>query len=164
MDLVVPARIDEGAAERVRELAAEVFALAGCSGFARCDFFVEPGGKVLVNEINTIPGFTETSVFAKLFEASGIPYPELCDRLAALASSATTRALVRVLSQLEEAHVGDLAPSRSSARRELGDPEQVVPQVLPPGSSGISSVRPPTPRRPARPTRRGPRAAPLLPA
>ncbi len=59
----------------MRELAAAVFALAGCSGLARCDFFVEPDGEVLVNEINTMPGFTETSVYAKLLEASGIAYP-----------------------------------------------------------------------------------------
>jgi D-alanine-D-alanine ligase len=85
MELRVPAPIGERATARVRELAAEVFALAGCSGLARCDFFVEPGGEVLVNEINTMPGFTETSVYAKLFEASGVPYPELCDRLVALA-------------------------------------------------------------------------------
>ena len=84
MDLIVPAAIDEPQRRRVRELAAEGFRLAGCSGFARCDFFVEPDGKVLVNEINTIPGFTDTSVFAKLFEASGIPYPQLCDRLVRL--------------------------------------------------------------------------------
>jgi D-alanine-D-alanine ligase len=84
MDLIVPAQIDEAARTRVRELAAEGFRLAGCSGFARCDFFVELDGTVLVNEINTIPGFTDTSVFAKLFEASGIPYPELCDRLVRL--------------------------------------------------------------------------------
>jgi D-alanine-D-alanine ligase len=69
----------------VRELAAQVFSLAGCSGFARCDFFFEQDGTVLVNEINTIPGFTETSVFAKLFEESGRPYPQLCDRLVRLA-------------------------------------------------------------------------------
>ncbi|MFN8160375.1 MAG: D-alanine--D-alanine ligase family protein [Solirubrobacterales bacterium] len=84
MELLVPAPIDPEARERVRELAAEVFALAGCTGLARCDFFVEPDGEVLVNEVNTIPGFTETSVYAKLFEASGIAYPELCDRLARL--------------------------------------------------------------------------------
>ena len=57
----------------------------GCSGLARCDFFVTDDGEVLVNEINTIPGFTETSVFAKLFEASGVAYTELCDRLVQLA-------------------------------------------------------------------------------
>ncbi len=85
MDLVVPAPIGADGLACVRELAARVFTLAGCSGLARCDFFVEPDGEVLVNEINTIPGFTETSVYAKLWEASGIAYPQLCDRLVALA-------------------------------------------------------------------------------
>jgi D-alanine-D-alanine ligase len=85
MELRVPAPISAAESERVRELAAATFSLAGCSGLARCDFFVEPGGKVLVNEINTMPGFTETSVYAKLLEASGIGYPELCDRLVELA-------------------------------------------------------------------------------
>jgi D-alanine-D-alanine ligase len=85
MELRVPAPIGDDAVERVRELAAAVFRLAGCSGLARCDFFVEPDGSVLVNEINTMPGFTDTSVYAKLFEASGIEYPELCNRLVELA-------------------------------------------------------------------------------
>ncbi len=84
MELVVPARISEVATERVRELARRVFVLCGCSGLARCDFFVD-GDEVLVNELNTIPGFTETSVYGKLFEADGIAYPELCDRLIRLA-------------------------------------------------------------------------------
>ena len=86
MELRVPAPIGDEATERVRELAVSVFRLAGCSGLARCDFFVEPDGSVLVNEINTIPGFTATSVYAKLFEATGIAYPELCDRLVELAA------------------------------------------------------------------------------
>ncbi|HZO06344.1 MAG TPA: D-alanine--D-alanine ligase family protein [Solirubrobacterales bacterium] len=85
MELRVPAPLEDETLARVRELAAEIFALAGCSGLARCDFFVEPDGEVLVNEINTMPGFTETSVYAKLLEASGIAYPELCDRLVELA-------------------------------------------------------------------------------
>jgi D-alanine-D-alanine ligase len=85
MELVVPARIDATETARVRELAALVFRVIGGSGMARCDFFVRADGEVLVNEINTIPGFTSTSVFAKLFEADGIPYPELCDRLLRLA-------------------------------------------------------------------------------
>jgi D-alanine-D-alanine ligase len=85
MELRVPAPIGEEAIVRVRELAAAVFGLAGCSGLARCDFFVEPDGSILVNEINTMPGFTDTSVYAKLFEASGIDYPGLCDRLVELA-------------------------------------------------------------------------------
>jgi D-alanine-D-alanine ligase len=84
MDLVVPADVSEGAREQVRKLAREVFTLCGCSGLARCDFFVD-GDEVLVNELNTIPGFTETSVYGKLFAADGIPYPELCDRLIKLA-------------------------------------------------------------------------------
>jgi len=85
MELRVPAPIGEDAIERVRELAVSVFQLAGCSGLARCDFFVEPDGTVLVNEINTMPGFTDTSVYAKLWEATGTDYPELCDRLVQLA-------------------------------------------------------------------------------
>jgi len=85
MELRVPAPLEDETLARVRELAAEIFTLAGCSGLARCDFFVEPDGEVLVNEINTMPGFTETSVYAKLLEASGIAYPELCDRLVELA-------------------------------------------------------------------------------
>ena len=81
MDLVVPARIGDEANARVRELAARVFKAIDGSGLARCDFFVLDDGEVLVNELNTIPGFTSTSVFAKLFEADGIAYPELCDLL-----------------------------------------------------------------------------------
>jgi D-alanine-D-alanine ligase len=84
MELIVPAPIGEAAIARVRELAADVYTACGCTGLARCDFFVLPDGEVLVNELNTIPGFTETSVFAKLFEESGIAYPELCDRLVQL--------------------------------------------------------------------------------
>jgi len=85
MELVVPAPLDDAQASRLRELAVEAFRVGGCSGLARCDFFVEPDGEILVNEINTMPGFTETSVYAKLWEASGLPYPDLCDRLVQLA-------------------------------------------------------------------------------
>ena len=85
MDLVIPARISPTADERVRELAVESFVATECEGMARIDFFVRPDDEVVVNEINTIPGFTSTSVYAKLFEAAGIPYEELLDRLIALA-------------------------------------------------------------------------------
>lgn len=85
MELIVPAALDEEQTARLRELATAAFQLGGCSGLARCDFFVEPDGTILVNEINTMPGFTETSVYAKLWEASGIKYPDLCDRLLKLA-------------------------------------------------------------------------------
>ena len=84
MELVVPARIPDAQLEEVRRLAVEAFKIVNCSGMARVDFFVEDG-RVLVNELNTIPGFTSTSVYAKLFEASGVPYVELLDRLLALA-------------------------------------------------------------------------------
>jgi D-alanine-D-alanine ligase len=84
MELVVPARISAGARERVRELAVRTFSAAGCAGLARVDFFVD-GEDVLVNELNTMPGFTETSVFGKLFAASGVDYPSLLDRLVGLA-------------------------------------------------------------------------------
>ncbi len=69
----------------MRELAVESFVATDCEGMARVDFFVRPDGEVVVNELNTIPGFTATSVYAKLFEASGIAYAELLDRLIALA-------------------------------------------------------------------------------
>jgi D-alanine-D-alanine ligase len=85
MELVVPAEVGERQRDRVRELAVRAFQLGGCAGLARCDFFVEDDGAVLVNEINTMPGFTETSVYAKLWEASGLAYPALCDRLVSLA-------------------------------------------------------------------------------
>jgi D-alanine-D-alanine ligase len=84
MDLVVPARVPEAVREEVRRLAVEVFKIIDCSGMARVDFFVE-NERVLVNELNTIPGFTSTSVYAKLFDASGIPYVELLERLLAIA-------------------------------------------------------------------------------
>jgi D-alanine-D-alanine ligase len=80
MDLQIPARISDSARERVRELAVHAFRIAGCSGLARVDFFVD-GETVLLNELNTMPGQTATSVYAKLWAASGIPYPELLDRL-----------------------------------------------------------------------------------
>jgi D-alanine-D-alanine ligase len=85
MNLIVPARVGEEQAARVQDLAVQAFLAAGCEGMARADCFVRDDGEVLVNELNTIPGFTATSVYAKLFEASGIPYEELLDRLVKLA-------------------------------------------------------------------------------
>jgi D-alanine-D-alanine ligase len=85
MDLIVPPRLERETIERVQELAVQAFVAGECEGMARVDFFVTPEGEVLVNELNTIPGFTATSVYAKLFEKSGVPYPELVDRLVQLA-------------------------------------------------------------------------------
>ncbi len=83
MELVLPARISPETGARVRKLALDVFSYAGCEGLARVDFFVD-GETVLVNELNTMPGFTPTSVYAKLIEAAGISYAELVDRLCRL--------------------------------------------------------------------------------
>ena len=85
MDLVIPPRVPDEAVERVQRLAVEAFVATDCEGMARADCFVRDDGEVLVNELNTIPGFTSTSVYAKLFAASGIAYPELLDRLIELA-------------------------------------------------------------------------------
>jgi D-alanine-D-alanine ligase len=85
MELVIPPRISAESSIRVQELAVAAFVASDCEGMARVDFFVRPGGEVVVNELNTIPGFTATSVYSKLFAASGIGYPELLDRLVQLA-------------------------------------------------------------------------------
>jgi D-alanine-D-alanine ligase len=84
MQLIVPARVPDRVRERIREIAISAFVRTGCHGLARVDFFVE-GERVLLNELNTMPGFTTTSVYASLFEASGIPYAALLDRLVRLA-------------------------------------------------------------------------------
>ena len=85
MDLIVPARLPDEITDEVRRIAVAAFVATDCEGMARVDFFVRPGGEVVVNELNTIPGFTATSVYAKLFAESGIRYAALLDRLIELA-------------------------------------------------------------------------------
>jgi D-alanine-D-alanine ligase len=85
MDLIVPPDLPAAVLERVQTAAVEAFRVTECEGMARADCFVVDGDRVVVNELNTIPGFTATSVYAKLFEASGIPYQELLRRLIDLA-------------------------------------------------------------------------------
>lgn len=82
---VVPAPLDGDVTARIRSLAVEAFKAVDCAGMARVDFFVSRCGEVYVNEINTIPGFTRISLYPKLWEASGLPYPQLLDRLIELA-------------------------------------------------------------------------------
>ena len=78
----IPADLPAPVIRRVRRLAVEAFKACGAAGMARLDFFYEPrAGKVYVNEINTIPGFTEISMYPKLWEASGLPFPRLIERL-----------------------------------------------------------------------------------
>jgi D-alanine-D-alanine ligase len=83
--LRIPAPLDGPVAEKVRSLARQAFIVLCCEGMARVDMFVKDTGEVLVNEINTIPGFTKISMYPKLWEASGISYSELVDRLITLA-------------------------------------------------------------------------------
>ncbi len=85
MDLIVPAELTPEVTNELQRTARVAFARCECAGMARIDFFVTPDDRVILNEINTIPGFTSTSVYAQLFEASGIPYAELLDRLIELA-------------------------------------------------------------------------------
>ena len=85
MELHVPPKISSAQVARARELALRSFVAAECEGMARVDMFVREDGEVLVNELNTIPGFTSTSVYAKLFEASGVAYGDLLEQLLALA-------------------------------------------------------------------------------
>ena len=85
MELVIPPPLPDGVLEKVQRVAVETFVVTDCEGMARVDCFVVGGDTVVVNELNTIPGFTATSVYAKLFAASGIPYDELLRRLIELA-------------------------------------------------------------------------------
>ena len=85
----IPARISDEVAEIVREAAVRVYSAIGCQGLSRVDFFVTyEENRVVFNEINTIPGFTSISMYPKLFEASGIPYPQILDELIRLAVEA----------------------------------------------------------------------------
>jgi D-alanine-D-alanine ligase len=84
MELIIPARIAGEVREALTRIAIGAFMLAGASGLARVDFFVE-GDRVVLNELNTMPGFTQTSVYAKLWEADGMPYPRLVEELCEIA-------------------------------------------------------------------------------
>lgn len=85
-ELVIPANLSAEQAEKVRELAIRAFLAVDCSGLARVDFFVDKSsGQILLNEINTMPGFTQISMYPKLWEATGLPYSVLIDKLIELA-------------------------------------------------------------------------------
>jgi D-alanine-D-alanine ligase len=79
--MAIPARIPATASDEIRRLAAEAFDAVSCEGLARVDFFYTTDGQILINEINTLPGLTPTSYFQKLWEASGVPFGQLLDRL-----------------------------------------------------------------------------------
>ncbi|WP_292222847.1 ATP-grasp domain-containing protein, partial [Mesorhizobium sp.] len=81
--LIVPAELPPEVEEAMRDMAAKAFRALGCDGMARVDFFLMPDMNFLINELNTIPGFTNISMYAKAMAASGVSYPEVIDRLVA---------------------------------------------------------------------------------
>ncbi|MDR0525919.1 MAG: D-alanine--D-alanine ligase [Spirochaetaceae bacterium] len=83
--LAIPAKIPPETAEKVRALAVKTFQTLNAEGLSRVDFFLKPNGAILVNEINTLPGFTKISMYPKLWEASGLSYPRLIDKLIGIA-------------------------------------------------------------------------------
>ena len=84
--VVPPPGLDEAQIERAQQVAVQAFVATDCEGMARVDFFVrDPDGEIVMNELNTIPGFTATSFYTRLFEASGVGYAEILDRLIELA-------------------------------------------------------------------------------
>jgi D-alanine-D-alanine ligase len=90
-ELLVPAPLSEAEADAVRALAIEAFEACRCEAMARVDCFLRADGSFVVNELNTIPGFTPISMYPRLWEASGVPYPALLDRLIAQALERHTR-------------------------------------------------------------------------
>jgi D-alanine-D-alanine ligase len=81
IDMAIPPPIPDGAIAEIRRLAAAAFDAVSCEGLARVDFFYTTGGEIIVNEINTMPGLSPTSYFQKMWEASGMPFSQLIDRL-----------------------------------------------------------------------------------
>jgi D-alanine-D-alanine ligase len=85
-ELIIPADLDHAQVEEVRRLALRTYSVLECAGMGRVDLLLERStGRFFVNEINTLPGFTSISMYPRLWEASGVPYPELLDRLIGLA-------------------------------------------------------------------------------
>jgi len=80
-DMQIPAPIPPAATDRIRQLACAAFDSISCEGLARVDFFYTPGGEIIVNEINTMPGMTPASGFPKMWTATGLPLPQLIDRI-----------------------------------------------------------------------------------
>ena len=89
---VIPAHLPEAKLDEVKTYAAMAYTALNCEGLARCDFYEEKNtGRVLINEINTFPGFTAISMYPKLMEHEGLPVPQLIDRLIALAVERTEK-------------------------------------------------------------------------
>ena len=159
MDLVVPARLTDEQILRAQELAVTAFVATDCEGMARADLFVRDDGEVLVNELNTIPGFTSTSVYARLFEASGHRLrPSCCSAWPTWRSSASNAGGSSASSVRWGPCSGRLDlvdPHRRASGRQARDPDQVVAvfpaadRELRPGSRRSASTRPSRGTRPA---------------
>jgi len=117
--ITIPAAIPAEVADGMRALALRAFRAIDCSGLARVDFFLENGtGRILVNEINTMPGFTSISMYPKLWEATGVPYATLLDRLIALAFERhAARASRRLSFDVPARSGGEVSPRARAARR-----------------------------------------------
>jgi D-alanine-D-alanine ligase len=83
--IAIPAPLPTDLGEQVRDIALQAYRVLGCAGLSRVDFFVTEAGAIIINEVNTIPGFTSISMYPKLWQASGMSYPDLIDRLITLA-------------------------------------------------------------------------------
>jgi D-alanine-D-alanine ligase len=89
-DLIVPAQLEADITSEIQNMSLQVFDVMGCEGLARIDFFLR-GTELLVSEVNTMPGFTEISMYPRMFEASGVAYPQLVDDLVHTAKSRASR-------------------------------------------------------------------------
>jgi D-alanine-D-alanine ligase len=115
-ELDIPADISPEQSEMVRRLAVQAFKAIDCAGLGRVDFLLDKdNGRLYINELNTIPGFTRISMYPKLWEASGIPYPELLDRLVALALDRH-----QVKSELKTSFEGNVLSSSEFTREKGG--------------------------------------------
>jgi len=85
VEFVVPARVAKPVTKRIQKMAVEAYQAIDASGLSRVDFFLKPEGQLLINEINTLPGLTDVSGFPKMWEASGVPFPQIIDQLIELA-------------------------------------------------------------------------------
>ena len=86
---MIPAELSPETSEKIRDYAKKIYMALGCRGLSRVDFFVDKtNGEIVFNEINTIPGFTDISMYAKLFAACGVEFTELLDRIIACALEA----------------------------------------------------------------------------
>lgn len=100
-ELIIPARLPKNIIKKIKNLAIKVFKVLCCEGMARVDFFINDNYELIVNEINTIPGFTKKSMYYRLWEASGVSYSNLLDKLIDLAIARHERDSVRIIDILK---------------------------------------------------------------